>query len=153
MKSLLAVLLVTTAGCAAMPQSESIQVTVASVEPLPSEGLEVRMLVKLRIQNPNDQPIAYNGSFVRLDVMSKIFATGVSAEQGTVPRFGEAVIGVPVTVSVLRIVRQVLGTLDGPAADKVVYAMSGKLNGKGFGSLRFRSTGEFKWPSGLNRPD
>jgi hypothetical protein len=41
-----------------------------------------------------------------MDVQGKTFATGVSDAGGSVPRFGDAIISVPVTVSALRMVRQ-----------------------------------------------
>ena len=58
----------------------------------------------------------------------------------------EAVISVPVTVSALRMARQVMGMMDGESVDKIRYDMSGKLNGAGFGYVRFRSQGEFTLP-------
>jgi LEA14-like dessication related protein len=134
------------AGCAGLPQSDPIQVTMAGVEALPGEGLEARMLVKLRVQNPNDAPIEYDGVYVKLDVLDKTFATGVSDTAGTVPRFGETVIDVPVSVSMIRIVRQVAGMLDGRPADKVTYKMSGKLHGTMLRTVRFESHGEFTLP-------
>lgn len=137
----------TLAACASLPQGDPLQVTVGGVETLPGEGLELRMLVKLRVQNPNDSPLDYDGVYVKLDVQGRTFATGVSAASGTVPRFGEALIGVPVTVSVLRMARQMMGMLDGEPIDKIRYDMSGKLNGAGFRSARFRSQGEFALPT------
>mgnify|MGYP001025471473 CR=1 FL=1 len=132
-------------GCASMSHDDPPQVTVAGIEGLPGEGegMEVRMLVKLRVQNPNDAPIQYDGVYLKLDVLDKTFASGVSGEGGTVPGFGEAVIGVPVTVSVLRMVRQVAGLLDGQPVDKVTYEMSGKLDGGAFSTRRFSARGEF----------
>jgi len=44
-------------GCAALATHDPPRVTVASIEPLEGEGLELRMLVKLRVVNPNDFPI------------------------------------------------------------------------------------------------
>mgnify|MGYP003412842956 CR=1 FL=1 len=84
---------------------------------------------------------------LNLDVMGRRFASGVSDEAGTVPRFGEAIVAVPVTVSVLRMARQVIGMLDGKPVDKVTYSMSGKLHGASmFGTQRFGSKGEFELP-------
>lgn len=143
---LLAVAALAMAGCASLPQKDPVQVTVAGIEGLPGEGMEVRMLVKLRVQNPNEAAIHYTGVFVKLDVLGKTFATGVSDESGVVPGFSEAVIAVPVTVSVLRMVRQVVGMLDGQPVNKIRYEMSGKLNGGLFGTERFESTGEFELP-------
>ena len=132
-------------GCASMSHNDPLQVTVAGIEDLPGEGegMEVRMLVKLRVQNPNDAPIQYDGVYLKLEVLDKTFASGVSSEGGVVPGFGETVIGVPVTVSVLRMVRQVAGLLDGQPVEKVTYQMSGKLDGGAFSTRRFSARGEF----------
>ena len=151
-RALLALALLTLGGCAGMPQKDPLQVTVAGIEPLQGEGLELRMLVRLRVQNPNDAPFEFDGVSVTLDVQGKTFATGVAAESGTVPRFGEAVVAVPVTVSVLRMVRQVMGVLDGEPVDRIRYEMSGKLSGTGFSSARFQAQGEFELPKSAPAP-
>ncbi len=133
-------------GCATLSSEDPLQVTVAGIEPLEGEGLEMRYMVKLRVQNPNDAPVDYNGAYVKLDVQDRTFATGVSDESGSVPRFGESIISVPLTASVLRMVRQVMGVMDGKPVEQVRYSMSGKLNRSAYGSLRFKSEGEFKLP-------
>jgi LEA14-like dessication related protein len=86
-------------ACASMPSHDPLQVSVAGIESIPGEGMELRLLVKLRVQNPNDTPIEFDGVSLSLDVMGRDFASGVSDQAGTVPRFGEAVLAVPVTVS------------------------------------------------------
>jgi LEA14-like dessication related protein len=128
------------------PARDPLQVTVAGIDPLPGEGLELRMLVKLRVQNPNETAIAFSGAAVRLDVFDKTFASGVSDATGTVPRYGETVVSVPVTVSAFRMARQVMGMLDGKPVDKVPYALSGKLSGGTFRTIRFSSRGELDVP-------
>jgi LEA14-like dessication related protein len=145
--ALLAFLALTLGGCAGLPSKDPLQVTVAGVESLPGEGMELRLLVKLRVQNPNPAPIDYRGAYLKLEVLDKTFATGVTNERGTVPGYGEAVIGVPVTVSVMRMVRQVVGMLDGQPVDRISYEMSGKLEGGTFGTERFRASGEFRLPT------
>jgi LEA14-like dessication related protein len=149
---LLVAALVVLGGCASLPQKEPLQVTVAAIEPLQGEGLELRMLVRLRVQNPNDVPFEFDGVSVTLDVQGKTFATGVAGERGVVPRFGETVVAVPVTVSVLRMVRQVMGVLDGKPVDSIRYEMSGKLSGTGFSAARFRAQGEFELPKSATVP-
>jgi LEA14-like dessication related protein len=133
-------------ACASLPSKDPLQVTVAGIEAIPGEGMELRMMVKLRVQNPNEAPVDFSGVYVELDVQGKTFATGVSSEAGTLPGFGEAVVAVPVTVSVLRMVRQVMGVLDGQPVDKIRYEMSGKLNGGVFNTLRFGASGELELP-------
>jgi LEA14-like dessication related protein len=142
--SMLAVLLLMSA-CANMPQRDPVQVYVVGVEPLQGEGLELRMLIKVRVQNPNDTPIAYDGVSVSMDVQGKTFASGVSDAAGTVPRFGETVIDLPVSVSALRMARGAAG-LFGSTPDKIEYALKGKLGGPAFKSIRFSSKGEVALP-------
>ncbi len=101
------------AGCAGLGLSEPVQVNVVGIEPLPGEGMEVRMAVKLRVQNPNDAALEFDGISMTLDVHGSTFATGVSDARGSVPRFGETVITVPVSVSALAAVRQVIALATG----------------------------------------
>jgi len=134
-------------GCASLQGRDPIQVIVAGVEPLQGEGLELRMLVKLRIQNPNDLPLDFNGVSVELDVQGKRFATGVSDAAGSVPRFGEAIVDVPVSISVFRIARQAIGVMTNEYRGKLAYEMTGKLAGPAFNSVRFQSKGELTLPA------
>jgi LEA14-like dessication related protein len=122
------------------------------VEPLAGEGLEMRMLVKLRVQNPNDAPIEFNGVFVEMDVEGKRFASGVSDAAGVVPRFGEAVVSVPVSISMYGIARQAMSMIGGEVRGKLAYEMGGKLAGPGFGSVRFHTRGELTLPRELSGP-
>ena len=149
MKRILVVLLslLSLSGCAAMSDRDPVQVTVAGIDSLPGEGLEVRMLLKLRVQNPNDAPIEFDGVYVRLDVQEKTLATGVTDQRGVVPRFGEAVISVPLTVSPLRVVFGALGAIgSGQMPENLNYRLEGKLAGVGFGSTRFEATGQLSLP-------
>ena len=115
--------------------------SVAGLDALPGEGLELRFLVKLRVQNPNDAPIDYRGLSMELELMGQPFASGVSDAAGSVPRFGEAVIGVPASVSAIAAVRQMLSL---PSRDvrSLDYRLRGKLAGAVGTALRFESTGQ-----------
>jgi LEA14-like dessication related protein len=138
------------AACAMLPGGEPLQVNVADVESLEGQGMEWRMLVKLRVQNPNDAPVEYDGVYLKLEVLDQTFATGVSDERGTIPRFGEAVVSVPVTVSTVNIVRHVIGmAVDGKPPEKISYRLEGKLSSPGFGSTRFDSHGEIALPGAV----
>jgi LEA14-like dessication related protein len=136
------------AGCAGWAGADPLKVQLAGVESLPGQGLELRLAVKLRVLNPNDAPVNYDGVALDLELRGLDFASGVSDAQGTVPRFGEAVIVVPVTVSAFAIAKQVGSFAMGDRA-KVSYVARGKLAGAGFGGLRFESSGEFDMPAGL----
>jgi len=140
-------------GCASLQGREPIQVIIAGVEPLQGEGLELRMLVKLRIQNPNDLPLDYNGVSVQMDMQGKLLATGVSDAVGSVPRFGETIVGVPVSISVFRIAHQAIGVMANEYRGKLAYEMTGKLAGPAFDSLHFKSNGELTLPTKIFERD
>jgi len=133
-------------GCSALPRREPVEVYVVGMEPLQGQGLELRMNVKLRIQNPNDTAIDYNGIHVGLNLQGRRFATGVSDAVGSIPRFGESVVEVPVSVSAWRIVREAIEVLGPDRKDKLSYELEGKLAGPLLHSVRFRSKGEMTLP-------
>jgi LEA14-like dessication related protein len=130
-------------ACAMFSRTDPPKVTLEGVEPFGGEGQEAgRMQLKLRVQNPNETPIDYNGVYVELDVQNKSLASGVSNRSGTVPAFGEAVVSVPVTVSYFGIAGQAMGLLSGKSFSKVSYELSGKLNSTTSGAVPFKSQGE-----------
>jgi LEA14-like dessication related protein len=133
------------AGCALSPLADPLRVELAGLESLPGEGMELRFMVRLRVQNPNPSEVAYDGVALELDLRGQRFASGVAPLSGSVPRFGEVVLAVPVTASGLALARQLIGLMregERGRIGKVGYAMRGKLGGVGLGSARFESTGE-----------
>ena len=137
------------AACSALPNRDPLNIDVAGIEPLPGEGLELRLAVRVRIQNPNDTDIEYSGAALNLDLNGRKLASGVSAAMGTVPRYGEAVLEIPVTISALSMARQVLGFVNNNAQDQreVKYTVHGKLEGGMFGTRRFTDDGTFELPA------
>jgi LEA14-like dessication related protein len=147
MRSLLAgVLLAALAGCVTLPQSDPLNVSVAGVEPLPGEGLELRLAVRVRIQNPNDAAVEYTGAALSLDLNGRKLASGVSDRMGAVPRYGETVLTIPVTISAFNMARQVIGFATGANGREVRYRVRGKLEGGLFGTRRFSDEGSFTLP-------
>ena len=138
---LVVMLTITLAACAAFSQRDPLNVQVAGVEPLPGEGLELRMAVKLRIQNPNDVALDFNGVAMDLEINGRRLASGVSNATGSVPRFGETVLSVPVTISAFSAARQALGLAEHIGMDQVPYVLRGKLAGGLFGTQRFVERG------------
>jgi LEA14-like dessication related protein len=144
-------LLVVTLGlgaCAALMGGEPLQVHLVGIEALEGQGLELRMALKLRLQNPNDTPVEFDGVSLQLDVQGSNFASGVSDQHGSVPRFGEAVLVIPVSVSGTSMVRQVFNFATGDLS-KVRYELRGKLSGTGLSGVRFGASGDIELPAGL----
>lgn len=134
------------AGCETLTHLDALRVNVVGVEPLQGEGLELRFIVKLRVQNPNDAGVDFDGVAVDLDLNGKNLASGVSDQKGSVPRYGETLISVPVSVSAFAVVRQAIGMADGTARSELPYEVRGKLAGGTFGSVRFSQSGTLKLP-------
>jgi len=139
-------------GCASLVQREPVRINVVGLEPLPGQGMEMRFAVKLRVQNPNDTAIDFDGLALELDLNDKPFATGVSDRKGSVPRFGEALVEIPVSVSAIAVVRQALGVIEGEAKTEVPYTLRGRLAGGLLGSTRFSDAGTLKLPEPLRNP-
>ena len=142
---LLALVLTAVAGCAGIGLHEPLRVSLAGLEPLEGGGLEARFVAKIRVQNPNDSPVAFDGVSVQVDLNGRGFASGVSDAKGEFPRFGESVVDVPVTVPASAIVRQVFGFITGDRS-KASYRVRGSFNSGTFGRVPFDSTGEIDLP-------
>ena len=139
-------LLALLASCTSLPDYEQPRVSVAGIEPVKGEGMELRFNVKLRIQNPNTVEINYQGMMVDLMLDGNRIASGVSNQPGNVPAYGETVYTLPVTVSVFSAARQVIGLLQKPQQTALPYEISGKLESGLFGSVRFSDKGALKLP-------
>ena len=139
------------AACAAFPGRDPLRVELVGIEPIEGQGLELRLAVKLRVQNPNDGAVEYDGTALELEVNGKTLATGVSDQRGSVPRFGETVLVVPVSISAMNAVRQALVFADGTPREAVPYVLRGKLAGGAFGAVRFTKEGSIALTA-LTRP-
>lgn len=149
------------AACAALSGQDAPSVKVAGLEPLTSEGLELRFALKMRVQNPNDAPIDFDGIAVELDLDGRGLASGVSNQKGQIARYSEQVITIPVSISALTALRQVLARIGsverGDVAEGTVsYSLKGKLGGVSgaFDAVRFADQGELNLfaPEGVSLP-
>lgn len=139
-------LLLSLSACALFPNRDPLNIHVVGIEPLPSQELEVRFAVKLRVQNPNETAINYNGVALDLEVNGRALASGVSDQSGSIPRFSEAVIVVPVSISAFSVLRQTLGLSQTQTLDNLPYVLRGKLAGGAFGTMRFVDHGKLSLP-------
>lgn len=137
-------------GCATLSGSDAPNVRVVGMEPLAGEGLEVRFALKLRVQNPNENALVYDGMSVNLDLDGRGLASGVSNASGEIPRFSDAVLIVPVSISAFSVVRQLLaraGDMQGEGSavsQPIAYSLKGKLGAPAgsSGAIRFSDRGE-----------
>lgn len=134
-------------GCAGLFGNDPVRVSVAGIDPIASQGLEMRFNLKLRVQNPNDSAVSFNGVSLDLELNGKPFASGVSDEAGTVPRFGETVVNVPLTVPAFTAVRQAFAFAGATQSGQIPYILRGKLAGGLTGTTRFVDQGALSLPS------
>ncbi|MGE7955293.1 LEA type 2 family protein [Pseudomonas sp. NPDC089530] len=146
----LSLLLLSLSACALFPQRDQVHINVVGIDPLPSQDLEVRFAIKLRLQNPNETAISYNGVALDLEVNGQPLATGVSNQTGSVGRFSESVLVVPVSVSAFTVLRQTLGLTQTQSLDDLPYVLRGKLAGGPTGTLRFVDKGQLSLPKSAN---
>ncbi|WP_144153602.1 LEA type 2 family protein [Paraburkholderia sp. BCC1885] len=137
---------VTLGACAGWFGHDPLRVSLASVEPLDSQGMETHFNVKLRIQNPNGDGFSFNGVAVDLQLNGRSFATGVSPQQGSVPSYGEVVVTVPVTAPAFASLEHAYSVADaGTPPGQYPYILQGRL-GRTTGGTRFLSQGVLSLP-------
>ncbi|MDM8348164.1 LEA type 2 family protein [Pseudomonas sp. sp1636] len=151
-RALLYSLLLSLAACSSLGQRDPLRIDLVGLEPLAGEGLEMRFAVKLRVLNPNDAAIDYNGVALDLEVNGQPLASGVSDQRGQVPRFGEALISVPVSISAFSAVRQAWGAAGYTPGQGLPYQLHGKLAGGLFSTSRFTDSGTLNWPEPASAP-
>lgn len=143
---LLALLPLALLGACAAPPKTPLMVNVASVQRIEGAAMELRFNARLRVQNPNDAPVNYDGAAVELRLMNgATIGTGVTPGGGSVPRLSETMIDVPITVSQLGEVRRAIGLYGAPDR-KLDVALKGRLSGSAFDVLGFEWRGELALP-------
>jgi LEA14-like dessication related protein len=142
----LSLLLLSLSACALLPDRDPLNINVVGFDPLPSQDMEVRFAVKIRVQNPNDTAIDYNGVALDLSVNGQPLASGVSDQSGSIARFSETVLSVPVSVSAFSVLRQTLGLSQTQTLNNMPYVLRGKLAGGLFGTKRFTDSGKLSLP-------
>ncbi|MFS1287073.1 LEA type 2 family protein [Pseudomonas piscis] len=143
----LSLVLLSLGACALLPQRDPLAINVVGIEPLPSQELEMRFAIKLRLQNPNETPIDYNGVALDLEVNGRPLASGVSDQQGHIGRYAEDILVIPVSVSAFSVLRQTLGLSQTQSLDNLPYVLHGKLAGGLFGTQRFIERGQISLAS------
>ncbi|MDQ7966182.1 LEA type 2 family protein [Pseudomonas plecoglossicida] len=136
------------AACALLQPRDPVNISVIGIEPLPGQELELRMAVKMRVQNPNESPIDYNGIALNLEVNGQPLAAGVSNQQGHIGRYDEAVIVVPVSITAFSFLRQAYGLGKVDSLQGLPYKLRGKLAGGPLGTVRFTDEGKLDLPKG-----
>ena len=126
-------------GCAAPWQKPEL--SVASVELLGIGLTEQRLLLKLRVTNPNDADLTINSLAFQIEANGRSFATAESTRQQVVARHAEALLDVVALTRLGDLVWQ-LRELRRAGNLPLRYRLSGKVDVDGYGSVPFDRSGE-----------
>ena len=147
LRLLLVVLLACTVNaCALLQARDPLNISVIGIESLPGQELGLRMAVKIRVQNPNETPVDFNGIALNLEVNDQPLAAGVSDQRGHIGRYEETVIVVPVSVTAFAFLRQAYGLSQVQSLQGLPYVLRGKLAGGPLGTVRFTDKGKLDLP-------
>ena len=114
-------------GCAGMYRSlEPPRVTLVDLQPLEMKLFEQRYRLQLHIQNPNPYDLPITGMDFRVRINDVDFASGVSHTDVTVPAYGEGLVDVQVSSSLVSLMRQLQDFGKGDR-QSLSYGLSGHL--------------------------
>jgi len=134
-------------GCAHFGRNvESPTVRLVNVVPSSSTLFEQRVVLTLRIVNPNPFKLTWTGVKVNTRLNDMDFLPAVSSENGQVEALGESVFTVEASASTLELLRQIMTFQSGQG--KLTYALEGILyqGGLGSGGIPFSTEGAL-WDS------
>ncbi|MEW9683241.1 LEA type 2 family protein [Pseudomonas sp. TE50-2] len=134
-------------ACALFQSRDPLNISVIGIDPLPGQDLELRMAVKIRVQNPNETPVDFNGIALNLEVNDQPLAAGVSDQRGHIGRYDEAVLVVPVSVTAFAFLRHAYGLSRVDSLQGLPYVLRGKLAGGPLGTVRFTDKGKLDLPT------
>jgi LEA14-like dessication related protein len=139
-------------ACATIPRDiDPPRIHIANITPKDVTLLEQRYDVQLRIMNPNDSDLGITGMRFDIEMNDQEFATGLSGQKTTVPRFGSEVVTVEVFTTLGSFLRQ-LQELSKSDTGRIHYRLRGtalvespstlKLPFDEKGEIDFRPVGE-----------
>lgn len=111
------------AGCASQVLDPP-ELTLVDLQPTEATLFETTLLVKLRIANPNPDPLTFEGASFKLTLEGQKVGRGMTAETVTIDRFGTEVIAATFHVSNASLLLKLQQVM---AARTVSYGVTGKL--------------------------
>ncbi|EED32147.1 hypothetical protein NOR53_3117 [gamma proteobacterium NOR5-3] len=122
-------------GCASIGvlDFDDPEIELLALEPLPSQGMEARFLVKLRIVNPNAIPLEVDGMAYDVFIRDSKILSGVSNEGLKVAAYSESVAKLEVAAGMFGSLALIRDLLSNPADGGLPYKLNAKLSRSGLG--------------------
>lgn len=105
------------AGCASTLKLQAPQLTVLTMKVQSADLFSQRMLVRMRVVNPNDRALPVKGITYRIEVNDAELAQGMTDKEFVVPAMGEAEFDVQVTANLATALSQILSRKNNDTLD------------------------------------
>ena len=115
-------------GCANLMNFEEPKVELLGIEALPSEGMEPRFQVSLRIVNPNKSDMTIDGVYYQLSLRGKEFMNGASSSSTKVPAYGENTLKLQASIGLIKMLALMGDFIRNPNNPQLDYKLKAKLN-------------------------
>jgi LEA14-like dessication related protein len=122
----LAFVMVIVAGCASTFKLQPPQLTVVSMQVQSADLFSQRMLVHMRVVNPNARELPVKSINYRIEVGGAEFAHGLADKAFVVPAMGEAEFDVQLTANLANALSQILGRKS--SRDSLDYRLVGTVS-------------------------
>ncbi len=118
-------------GCASLPTSlDPPKVSMESFASLPSDSGAPRFLIKLRVQNPNEQTLDIAGVSYSIALMGQEVVTGVSNDVPVIEGYSEGIVSLEANLQLFQLLR-LLASLGQAETDELAYRFTAKIDFKG----------------------
>ncbi|MEE4145058.1 MAG: LEA type 2 family protein [Halieaceae bacterium] len=119
-------------GCASLTTPmDPPNVSMESFESLPSpEGGAPRFLIKLRVQNPNEQPLDIAGISYSVELVGTEVVTGVSKDIPVIEGYSEGVVSIEASLKLFQVLK-LLANLGRTQEEDLTYRFTAKIDFKG----------------------
>lgn len=115
-------------GCATINLDyEEPSVELVSFKALPTNGFEQNFEIGLKLTNPNNFELPFNGISYQLNVAGETLAHGVAANIPTAEAYGESRFVVPISTSLLGGIKVIRALMDSKGQD-ISYQLKAKLD-------------------------
>jgi len=116
-------------ACATLgPKLETPKLSLVGIQLHDATFFEQRLLVRLRVRNPNDRVLPVKGLTVNFELDGVDFAEGVSARAFDIPALGEAEFDMLVTANAATALLEIFGKDRRKSSKELDYRISGKLS-------------------------
>lgn len=104
------------------------EIELTGFRPQPSQGMEARFLLQLRILNPNPVPLNIDGLYYELLLREQRALSGVSAEALRIPAYSEGRLELEAVAGLLGSLALVRNLLGNPPEEGLPYTLRAKLS-------------------------